>query len=72
MYSVTALDGAIFTAETTIELATKLADHELGSNWEAGHPPFVDHTITWDFIEALELYDLRPATPEERAANNQR
>jgi len=61
MLQITTMEGTTITGKTRIELAAKLADHELGHQWEQGQPPFIDHSVTWEYIEALELYDLRPA-----------
>lgn len=61
MLSVTTLDGKILTGPDNITLAAMLAEHEHGQHWEAHHPPFIDHSVMWDYIESLELYDLRPA-----------
>lgn len=61
MLSVTTLDGKTLTGQDRIELACLLAEHEHGAQWEAGQPAFIDHSVTWEYIESLELYDLRPA-----------
>ena len=61
MFSVTTIDGTTLTGPDNISLATMLADYEHGQDWEADQPPFIDHTIIWDYIEVLDFYDLRPA-----------
>lgn len=61
MFSVTTIDGTTLTGPDNITLATMLAEHEHGQSWEAEKPPFIEHTIIWDYIEVLDLYDLRPA-----------
>ena len=61
MLQITTMDGTIITGNDRIELATQLADHEHGDQWDNGQPPFIDHSVTWDYIESLELYDLRRA-----------
>lgn len=61
MLQITTMDGIIITGKDRIELATKLADHEHGEQWEQGQPPFIDHSVTWEYIESLELYNLKPA-----------
>lgn len=61
MFQVTTMDGIIITGPDNITLATMLAEHEHGQHWEADHPPFIDHSVIWDYIESLELYNLRPA-----------
>jgi len=60
MLQVTTMGGIIMTGNDKIELATQLADHEHSNQRDNDQPPFIDHTVTWDYIESLELYDLRP------------
>jgi len=59
MLQVTTMDGIIITGNDRIELATKLADHEHGNQWDNDQPPFIDHAVTLEYVESLELYDLR-------------
>lgn len=59
MLQVTTMEGMTITGRDGMELATKLADHEHGDQYGDSQPPFIDQSVTWDHIEALELYSLR-------------
>ncbi|ALQ32629.1 hypothetical protein AA310_00200 [Arthrobacter sp. YC-RL1] len=59
MVTIETADGKQINAETEVLLASRLADHELGTGWDDGISPFDEHTILGEYLDYIAEFSSK-------------
>ena len=59
MVTIETTDGKQISAETEVLLASRLADHELGTGWDDVISPFDEHSILGEYLDFIAEFSSK-------------